>query len=91
MIVTDANGAPTLTFSLGTVATPTLWKSAITAVGRANSVTSDSTIATTGGLAKMAAKTLVIGTCANVAATPVAGTVEVDLTYYVEDAAGSQA
>ena len=87
----DSNGAPTLTFSLGVTGTAALWKSAITTVGRVATVSSDSTMATAGGLYKntSGAKLLVIGTCANVAATPVAGTVEVDLEYYVEDAAGS--
>ena len=63
----------------------------MTTVGRVATVSSDSTIATTGGLYKTAAKTLVTGTCANVAATPVAGTLEADIEYYVEDVAGSQA
>ncbi len=89
----DSNGAPTLTFSLGVTGTATLWKSGIITVGRAATVTSDSAISTTGGLYKntSGAKQLVIGTCANVAATPVAGTVECDIEFYVEDAIGAHA
>ena len=87
----DSNGAPTLTFSLGVTGTAALWKSAVTTVGRVAGVSSDTTIATAGGLYKntSGSKLLVIATCGNVAATPVAGTVEVDIGYYVEDAAGS--
>ena len=87
----DSNGSPSLTLSLGITGTAALWKSAITTVGRSAGVSSDSTIATTGGLYKTTAKTLVIGTVANVAATAVAGNLEVDLEYYIEDPAGSQA
>lgn len=87
----DSNGAPTLTFSMGVTGTAALWKSGITTVGRTAGVSSDSTIATTGGLYKntSGAKQLVIVTCANVAATAVAGSLECDLEYYVEDAVGS--
>jgi hypothetical protein len=87
----DSNGSPTLTFDLGTVATPALWKGAISTVGRASGVTGDTTLATAGTLTKTTAKTLVIGTCHAAAASAVAGNVEVDIEYYVEDAGGSQA
>src|SRR5438067_1342206 len=62
-----------LTLSVGTVATPTLWMSAIATVGRAAGVTSASTIATTGGLVKTTAKTLVIVTATAGPTTGVAG------------------
>jgi hypothetical protein len=87
------SGGPTLTLDLGITGTAQLWKAAITTVGRAASVTGDSTIATTGVLYKNTSgkKVLVIGTIHAAATAPVAGNLEVDIEYYVEDAAGSQA
>lgn len=87
----DSNGAPSLTLDLGVTGTPQLWKAAITTVGRAVGVTSDNTIASAGGLYKntSGAKVLAIGTVHAAAATPVAGVLEVDIEYYVEDASGS--
>ena len=87
----DSNGAPTLTLDLGVSGTPQLWKAAITTVGRSVGVTSDNTIASAGGLYKntTGAKQLVTGAVHAGAATPVAGVLEVDIEYYVEDAGGS--
>lgn len=82
----DSNGSPAITFDVGITGTLQLWKAAITTVGRAATVTSDSTIATTGGLYKTTAKTAVIVTVHAAAATAVAGVIEVDIEYYVEDA-----
>jgi hypothetical protein len=89
----DSGGSPSLTFDVGISGTPQLWKAAITTVGRANSVSSDSTIATAGGLYKNTSgnKQLVIGTVHAGAATAVAGNLELDVAYYVEDTPGSPA
>ena len=87
----DSNGAPTLTLSLGVTGTAALFKSAVTTVGRAAGASTDITNAPAGVLYKntTGAKIAVIGTCANVAATPVAGTLEMDIEFYVEDIVGS--
>ena len=87
----DSNGVPTLTLSLGVTGTPLLFKSAVTTVGRAAGASVDITNAPAGVLYKntTGAKIAVIGTCANVAATAVAGTLEADLEFYVEDVVGS--
>lgn len=80
-----------LTLSIGPLGSGTLWKSGITTVGRASGVSSDSTIATAGGLYKSPAKILIIGTVTAGPTTGVAGNLECDIAYYVEDVAGSQA
>jgi len=87
----DSNGAPTLTLSLGTTATPALFKSAVTTVGRTAGATVDVTNAAAGMLYKntTGAKQTVLVTVGAASATPVAGTLEVDLEYYVEDTPGS--
>lgn len=87
----DSNGTPTLTLSMGVTGTGTLWKSAVTTVGRSAGVTGDSTVATAGTLYKTTAKIAVIGTITAGPATGVAAVIECDVAYYVEDAAGSQA
>jgi hypothetical protein len=89
----DSNGAPALTLDLGVTGTAQLFKAAISTVGRAVGVTSDNTVATTGGVYKntSGAKQLVIGTIHAAAATPVAGNLEACLEYFVEDASGSPA
>jgi hypothetical protein len=87
----DSNGSPTLTLSLGITGTTGLFKSAITTVGRASGVSADQTMAAAGVLYKntSGARALVVVTVGTAAATAVAGTLEVDIEFYVEDAAGS--
>lgn len=85
----DSNGAPTLTLSLGVVGTAGLFKSAITTVGRAAGASADQILVASGALYKPAAKTAVIVTVGTGAATAVAGTLEADIEYYVEDTTGS--
>jgi hypothetical protein len=87
----DTNGAPTLTLSLGVSGATTLFKNAITTVGRAAGVSADVTLAAAGALYKntSGAKIAVLVTVGAAAATPVAGTLEVDIEYYVEDLAAS--
>ena len=87
----DSNGSPTLTFDVGIVGTPQLFKSAISTVGRAAGVSADSTINAAGLLYSNAtgARVAVLVTVHAGAATAVAGTVEVDVDYYVEDVSGS--
>jgi hypothetical protein len=87
----DGNGSPTLTLSLGVTGTAGLFKSAITTVGRASGASADQTMAAAGALYKNAsgAKIAVLVTVGSAAATPVAGTLEVDIEYYVEDLGGS--
>lgn len=83
-----------LVLSLGVSGTAGLWMSGVTTVGRAAGVTSAAWSPTTnsgtaGALYKTAAKTLVICTVTTQATTAVAGVLEFDLEYYIEDAAGS--
>lgn len=87
----DSNGAPTLTLSIGVTGAATVFKSAITTVGRAAGASADQTLSAAGVLYKnvTGAKIAVLVTVATAAATPVAGTLEADLEFYVEDAAGS--
>lgn len=81
------SGTPSLTFDMGVTGSATLWKSAITTVGRAATVTSDSTISTAGGLYKntTGAKQKVIATCHAAANVAVAGKLEASVSYFVED------
>ena len=83
------DSATSLTLSLGITGTTGLFKSLITTVGRAAGASVDTTIAAAGALFKTAAKTLVVVTVGTGSGTPVAGTLEVDIEYYVEDAVGS--
>jgi len=87
----DSNGAPTLTFDVGVVGTPQLFKAAVTTVGRAAGASADATITAAGLLYANAsgARQAVVVTAHTAAATPVAGTIEVDVDYYVEDIVGS--
>jgi hypothetical protein len=87
----DSNGAPALTLSLGVTGTPALFKSAITTVGRAAGASADQTLAAAGVLYKNATsgKIAVLVTVGTGAATAVAGTLEVDIEFYVEDTAAS--
>jgi hypothetical protein len=83
----DSNGSPTLALDLGIVGTTQLFKAAITTVGRASGVSADQTIAAAGVLYKntTGADVTVLATVHTAAATAVAGTLEFDLEFYVED------
>jgi hypothetical protein len=87
----DSNGSPALTLDLGVVGTLQLWKAAITTVGRTAGASADTTMAAAGVLYKntSGANQLVVVTVHAAAATAVAGTLEVDLEYYVEDTVAS--
>lgn len=87
----DSNGTPTLTLDLGVTGTAQLFKAAISTVGRAAGVTADQTLAAAGVLYKnlSGADIAVLCTVHAAAATAVAGTLEFDLEYYVEDTTGS--
>jgi hypothetical protein len=89
----DSNATPTLTFDLGVPGTPQLFKAAISTVGRTvgASVDTGNTLAAAGYLYKnlTGAKQAIIVTVHTAAATPVAGTLELDMEYYVEDITGS--
>ena len=87
----DSNGSPTLTLSLGVAGTAGLFKSAITSVGRAAGASADQSLAAAGVLYKntSGAKQAVLVTVATGAATAVAGALEIDLEFYVEDTPGS--
>jgi hypothetical protein len=91
----DSNGAPTITFDLGVAGTPQLFKAAITTVGRAAGASVDlaTALAAAGYLWKnlTGSRQLVFATCHAVAATPVAGVLELDVEFYVEDTVGSPA
>lgn len=85
----DSNGAPTLAFNVGVTGTPALFFSAITTVGRAAgaSVESGTNMTAAGRLYKntTGAKQLVFATVSTGAATGAAGTLEADITYFVEE------
>lgn len=82
----DSNGAPALTLDLGIVGTLQLWQAAISTVGRSVGATTDATIAAGGVLYKNGAtKTLIVGTIHAAPATGVAGTLEYEVTYFVEE------
>ena len=91
----DSNGTPTLSFDFGIVGTPQLFKAAITTVGRTSGASCDigTGISATGYLYKntTGAKVPVLITVHTAAATAVAGTLEVDIEFYVEDTVGSVA
>jgi hypothetical protein len=79
-----------LTLDLGVTGTTQLFKAAITTVGRAANASVDTTNTAAGYLYNnTGSDLLVLVTVHAGAATPVAGTLEVDVEYYVEDAAGS--
>jgi len=88
----DSNGSPTLTLDVGIVGTPQLFKAAITTVGRAAGASVDIVNTVAAGILyknTTGARVAVIVTVHAAAATPVAGTLELDIDYYVEDVAGS--
>ncbi|HEY5106591.1 MAG TPA: hypothetical protein VII73_07445 [Caulobacteraceae bacterium] len=91
----DSNGSPTLSIDMGVVGTAQLFKAAITTVGRTAGASADigTGLAAAGYLYKntSGAKQLVIGTVHAAAATAVAGTLELDVEYYLEDTVGSPA
>ncbi|HEY5072048.1 MAG TPA: hypothetical protein VII63_08455 [Caulobacteraceae bacterium] len=89
----DSNGSPTLTLDLGVAGSTQLFKAAVTTVGRAAGASADVTLAGAGALYKnlTGAQVAVIATVHAGAATGVAGALEVDVEYYVEDAVGSPA
>ena len=87
----DSNGSPTLALDLGVVGTTQLFKAAVTTVGHASGASADTTIAAAGLLYQNTSSgdQEVICTVHTAAATPVAGTLEFEIQYFVEDAAGS--
>jgi len=89
----DSNGSPTLTFDVGVTGTAQLFKAAVTTVGRAAGASVDTTNAAAGTLYKntSGAKQLIFATAHAGAATGAAGTLELDVTYWVEDTPGSHA
>ena len=84
----DSNGAPTLALDLGVTGTTQLFKAAVTTVGRAAGASVDTTNTAAGYLYSntSGADQLVLATVHTAAATAVAGTLEFDIEYYVEDA-----
>jgi hypothetical protein len=87
----DSNGTPTLALDVGVVGTPQLFKAAVTTVGRASGASVDTTNTAAGYLYAntSGADQEVLITVHTAAATAVAGTLELDVEYYVEDVAGS--
>jgi hypothetical protein len=89
----DSNGTPTLTLDMGVPGTPQLFKAAISTVGRAAgaSVDTGNTLAAAGYLYKnlSGAKQVILCTVHAAAATAVAGTLELDVEYFIEDTVGS--
>lgn len=82
----DSNGSPLLTLDLGIVGTLQLWHAAISTVGRAAGASTDATIAAAGALYKNGStKTLVVGTIHAAPATGVAGTLEYEIAYFIEE------
>ncbi len=89
----DSNGAPALTLDMGVPGTPQLFKAAISTVGRAVGASADigTGLSAAGYLYKnvSGAKQAIVCTVHAAAATAVAGTLELDVEFYVEDTAGS--
>ncbi len=88
----DTSAAATLAFDVGTTATPQLFN-AVSGVGRAAGSSADTTLLPPGRLYKntTGAKQLVIATVQAAAATPAAGSIEIEMSYFVEEPAGSPA
>ncbi len=89
----DASGSPTLAFDVGVASAPQLFNASSTAVGRVAGPSADTTLLPSGRLYKNAsgAPLLVLATVHSAAAMAVAGTLEVELTYFIEDLPGSPA
>jgi hypothetical protein len=87
----DSGGSPTLALDVGVVGTAQLFKAAVTTVGHAAGASVDTTNTAAGYLYAntTGADLEVLITVHTAAATAVAGTLELDVEYYVEDAAGS--
>jgi hypothetical protein len=87
----DSNGTPTLSLDVGTTASAQLFKAAVTTVGRASGASVDTTNTAGGYLWQntTGADVEVLITVHAAAATPAAGTLELDVEDYVEDLAGS--
>lgn len=83
----DSNGAPTLALDLGVAGATQQFKAAVTTVGRAAGASVDTTNTAGGYLYSNSSggDLLVIATVHTAAATAVAGTLEFDVEYYVED------
>ncbi len=88
----DSNAAATLAFDVGTASSPQLFNAA-SVVGRAPGATADTTLSPTGRLYKNLSsnKQLVVATVHTAAATPNAGALEFELSYFVEELPGSPA
>ena len=88
----DTSAAATLSFDIGTTANPQQFNIS-SVVGRAAGTSADTILLPTGRLYKNASgsKLLVIATVHAAAATPAAGTLEFEMSYFVEEAAGSPA
>lgn len=87
----DSNGAPALVFDVGDAGSANRYMAATALVGRGATVSTDTTMAATGRLFKTTADTVVIVKVNTAAATPVAGIVELEMAYFLEQPAGSQA
>jgi hypothetical protein len=87
----DTGGSPSLALDLGVVGATQLFKAAITTVGHASGGSIDTTNTVAGTLWQntSGADAQVILTVHTAAATPAAGTLEVEISYFVEDLAGS--
>jgi hypothetical protein len=87
----DSGGSPTLTLDVGVTGLAQLFKAAISTVGRAAGASVDTTNTPGGYLYQNTsggAQAVVITVHAG-AASPAAGTLELDVEYYVEDLSGS--
>ena len=88
----DTSAAATLAFDIGTTSSPQLLNAG-SAVGRAAGASADTTLLPAGRLYKnlTGAKQLVVATVQASAATPAAGALEVEVSYFVEELPGSPA
>ncbi len=89
----DANAAPTLALNVGLAGAPQLFLAASSLVGRAPGASADSGLTANGRLYKnvSGARQAIIVTAQAPAASPVAGLLELELSYFIEDAVGSPA
>ncbi len=88
----DSGATPTLAIDIGTTVNPQLF-SALSSVGRSAGSSVDTNLLPAGRLYRntTGAKQLVVATVHTAAATPSAGTLEIEMSYFIEDAAGSPA
>jgi len=86
---TQLDSGAGLVFDVGDAALANRYMAGTILVGRAATASFDTTMAATGKLFKTTAKTAIIVKVNTQAGTPVAGVLELEVSYFVEDVVGS--